>query len=133
MDRSKRVVLAFMNSAEGYFNKKRIIEDHSKQQNCLSNPPSKDHPEDKVEYHHNKWNYKDIRDIAKVDLDAILSYAVSILDQELYKILPEAALAAALQMSIQSLGDGKFQNKIDAPTYDVLLKILILKSKEKGI
>ncbi|MDB4330301.1 hypothetical protein N9948_01120 [bacterium] len=124
MDKSKRVVQAFLNSAEGYFHKKRVLQDQVKQPRDLYGPMS-DRPE--------RWNYKDIRNITKIDLDRILVFALNKLDWELYQIIPSTALNAALQCSIHCLEYGQFQKKIDAKTYIMLLKILALKAKERGI
>lgn len=118
MDRSKRVVQAFLNSAEGYFSKKRVIEDNSKSSECI---PCSEEP---------GFNQ---RDITKIDLNNILAFAINLVDWDLHQIMPDTALNASLQTSIHSLENGKFQNKIDAKTYDTLFKILALKAKERGI
>jgi hypothetical protein len=114
MSRSKRVVAAFLNSAEDYFHDKTIIEDGSK----LCKPCEPD--------------YKEVRDLTKWDYELIVSYALSLLDEKLYAIIPSAALNAALQMSIHSLNNGQFQSKIDAKTYETLLNVLTLKNQQSG-
>lgn len=124
MDISKKVVLSFLNSAEGYFHNKTVVEDSFKQPRNLYGPMS-DRPE--------KWNYTDIRDITKVDLEAIVLFALSILDKELYNIIPSTALNAALQTSIHIFGNGKYQSKIDSNTYEALYKILSIKVKGTGV
>ncbi len=124
MDISKKVVLSFLNSAEGYFHNKTIVEDSFKQPRNLYGPMS-DRPE--------KWNYTDIRDITKVDLEAIVLFASSILDKELYNIIPSTALNAALQTAIHVFGNGKFQSKIDSNTYEALYKILSIKVNGTGV
>lgn len=124
MDRSKRVVKAFLNSAEGYFHKRRVLQDQVKQPRNLYGPMS-DRPE--------RWDYKDVRDITKFDLDRILIFALNKLDWELYNIIPSTALHAALQCAIHSLDYGQFQSKIDAKTYIMLLKVLALRAKERGV
>jgi len=124
MDKGKRVVLSFLNSAEGYFHTKRILEDQVKQPRGLYGPMS-DRPE--------RWDYTDIRDISKKDLDNILSYAVNSLDKELFNVIPSTALNAALQYAAHTFDRGRFQSKIDAPTYKFLLGILKNKMTDRGI
>ena len=63
MDRSKRVVTAYLNSAENYFHTKRVLEDQVKQPRDLYGPENA-RPE--------RWDYTDVRDIVKFDLDIIL-------------------------------------------------------------
>jgi len=123
MDRPKRIVQAFLNSAEGYFHKRRIIQDQVKQPRDLYGPENA-RPE--------RWNYTDIRNITKEDLDIILEYSLTNLDQELYQAVPSVALNTSLQSSIHDLFRGKYQSKIDARTYVSLLKILALKAKDRG-
>ena len=124
MDRSKRVVLSFLNSAEGYFHNKTIIEDGVKQPRNLYGPMS-DRPE--------KWDYTDIRDITKIDLDNILAYALNQVDKELYQQIPSTALNAALQCAIHCFDNGRFQSKIDSNAYNALYKILSLKVEGRGV
>ncbi len=121
MDRSKRVVQAFINSGERYFNKKTIIENNARECAPCGSEQSND------------WNYKDIRDITKYDLNSILAYAKTLVDKDLLKILPDTALNAALQISIQTLNNGQFQNKIDAVTYDTLMQVLMSACMGKGL
>jgi hypothetical protein len=123
MDRPKRVVQAFLNSAEGYFHKRRVIHDQVKQDRDLYGPMG-DRPE--------RWDYKDIRDITKFDLDLILKRALADLDWELYHIIPTTALNASLQGAIHHMFLGKYDGKIDARTYVMLLKVLAIKAKERG-
>jgi len=124
MDISKRVVLSFLNSAEGYFHNKTIIEDSFKQPRNLYGPMS-DRPE--------KWDYTDIRDINKVDLDNILAYALNNIDKELLKIIPSSALNAALQGAIHNYDNSRFQSKMDSNAYNALYKILSLKVQGMGV
>ena len=119
MDRSKRVAQCFLNSTEDYFSKKRILEDKVVREERYPGSQSQG------------WQYKDVRDITKMDLDAILIASLNNIDEELYFILPEAALNAALGFTVGSLFDGCYQNKIDAKTYDMLLKVLTLKAQER--
>lgn len=119
MDRSKRVAQCFLNSSEDYFNKKRILEDKVVRKERYPGNQSQG------------WQYKDVRDITKMDLDSILIASLNNIDEELYFILPEAALNAALGFTIGSLFNGCYQNKIDAKTYDMLLKVLTLKAQER--
>jgi len=124
MDKSKRIVLSFLNSAEGYFHNKTIIEDSFKQPRNLYGPAS-DRPE--------RWDYTDIRDITKIDLDNILAYALNKIDKELFQIIPDTALNAALQCSIHCYDNGRFQSKIDSNAYEALYKILLLKVQGRGV
>lgn len=119
MDRSKRVAQSYLNSSEGYFNKKRILEERVIRKERYSEAQSLG------------WSYKDVRDINKDDLDQILIASLNNIDSELYSILPEAALNASLGFTISTFLNGVYQNKIDANTYDILLKVLKLKVKER--
>lgn len=123
MDRSKKVVLAFLNSAEGYFHTKTVLEDKVKQPRDLYGPKS-DRPE--------RWNYKDIRDFSKQDFENIISCALNCLDFELYNVIPSTALNAALGMAITDFNNGEFDKKIDANTYLMLLKVLALRAQSTG-
>jgi hypothetical protein len=120
MDRTKKIVTSFLNSAEGYFHTKRVIEDQVKQPRNLYGPMS-DRPE--------RWNYTDKRDITKEHLKAILVQAKSIIDLDLYQIIPSVALNAALQYVIHTAGNGKFQSKLDSNIYNCLYKLLEAKMK----
>lgn len=111
MDRTKRVVQAFLNSAEGYFHSQRVLEDRVK------GLPSF------------RWNYKDIRDFTPIDFTKIVGIALSKIDMNLYNTIPSTALNSALQCAIHCYENGIYQQKIDAPTYLNLLKILALKAK----
>lgn len=124
MSISKRVVLSFLNSAEGYFHNKTVIEDSFKQPRNLYGPMS-DRPEG--------WDYTDVRDITKEDLKNIVELSAGILDVPLYKIIPSSALNAALQTVIHTLGNGRFQSKIDSNTYNFLYKILSDKVQGIGV
>ena len=124
MDRSKRVVKAYLNSDEGYFHTKRVLEDQVKQPRDLYGPMNA-RPE--------RWDYTDIRDITKFDLDLILNKSLNDIDWELYKIIPSTALNAALQASIHTMFRGRYQSKIDSRIYLTLLKVLALKAKDKGL
>jgi len=120
MDRVKKVVFSFLNSGEGYFHTKRIIEDGFKQPRDLYGPMT-DRPE--------KWDYTDIRDITKDDLKNLVNVAFFKIDHDLFQIIPSTALNASLQYAIHTFDNGRFQSKIDAVIYDFLLKLL----KEKLI
>jgi hypothetical protein len=124
MDISKRIVISFLNSAEGYFHNKTVIEDAFKQPRNLYGPAS-DRPE--------KWDYTDVRDITKEDLKSIIELAAGLLDVQLYKIIPSTALNAALQTVIHTLGNGRFQSKIDSNMYESLYKVLSIKVQEMGV
>jgi len=124
MDLSKKVVLSFLNSAEGYFHNKTILEDSFKQPRDLYGPMS-----DRSE----RWDYTDIRDITKLDLDSIINYALKQLDKKLFLIIPSTALNAALQSSIHCCDSHKFQSKIDSKAYDALYQILFQKVKSIGV
>jgi hypothetical protein len=104
MDRSKKVAQSFLNSSEGYFAKKRILEERVIRKERYPESQTKG------------WEYKDIRDINKTDLDKILIASLNNIDNELYHILPEAALNASLGFTIGSLFDGAYQSNIDANT-----------------
>ena len=120
MDQVKKIVMSFLNSAEGYFHTKRIIEDQVKQPRDLYGPMS-DRPE--------RWDYTDVRDITKEDLKNIVGSAMSSLDRELYNIIPSTALNASLQYTIHTLDNGRFQSKINSPTYKILYNVLDSKIK----
>jgi len=122
MDRAKRVVLSFLNSAEGYFHTKVVLENGVKQPQDLYGPKS-DRPE--------RWDYTDVRDITKEDLTNIVSYASSLIDQDLFKKVPDTALNAALQTAIYTYNNSQFQSKIDSNIYNFLYKILS-ESAQKG-
>jgi len=124
MNKAKKVVLAFMNSAERYFHTKRIIEEQVKQPRGVFGPMS-DRPE--------RWDYTDIRDITKCDLDNILRFAITQLDQDLYNAIPSVALNAALECAIHNFDKGRFQSKINSQTYIVLYNILKNLIKTRGI
>ena len=122
MDRAKKVVFDFLNSAEGYFHMYAVVEKMFKQPRDLYGPMS-DRPE--------KWDYTDIRDLTREDFKNIIDESLKSLDKELYKKVESVALNAALQNTIHSYELGKFQSKIDARTYNYLLKILELKASDK--
>jgi len=124
MDLSKKVVLSFLNSAEGYFHNKTIIEDSFKQPRDLYGPENAQ-PE--------KGEYTDIRDITKQDLDIIVDYSANNIDLDLYVIIPSTALNASLQSAIHTLFRGKYQSKIDSNAYEALYRILSLKVKGRGV
>lgn len=123
MERSKKVVLAFLNSAEGYFHTKTVLEDRVKKPIDLL--PLKG-------YRPERWNYKDIRDLTKNDFENIISCALNCLDFDLYNIIPSTALNAALGMAITDFNDGMYDKKIDANTYIMLLKVLALRAQSTG-
>lgn len=103
MNSAKKVVLSFLNSAEGYFHVKTVVESGV-------NQPQR--------------GYTDVRDITASDLNLILKTALSVLDKELFLKIPSVALNAALQSTIHSFDDGRFQSKIDSNKYSFLLKAL---------
>ncbi len=115
MEKARKIVLAFLNSAEGYFHCKRILEDQVKQPRGQFGPLS-DRPE--------RWDYTDIRDIKKEDYDNIVNKAVQFIDKDLYKVIPDVALRAALDFAIYTFDKFRFRSKINAPTYELLFNIL---------
>jgi len=114
---SNKVVKSFLNSGEGYFHTKRIIQDQWKQPRALYGPMSC-RPE--------KWDYTDIRDISMDDYDRIIKATVQNIDRELYQKIAHVALKASLDYTIHSLDRGRYQKKIDSPTYNLLYKILTM-------
>lgn len=60
----------------------------------------------------NPWMYKDKIDLGQEDFDAVVKYALEIVDTELFSYNKAAALASALEMAIWSLENGKYQSKI---------------------
>lgn len=60
----------------------------------------------------NPWSYKDKVDLGQEDFDAIVKYALEIVDLETYSYNKDAALASALELAIWSLENGKYQSKI---------------------
>lgn len=114
MDAGKKIVETFLNSAEGYFHIKRVLEDKV------------------FRYDSKRWNYVDIRDFTSADYEKLVICTLQSLDKEFFKILPKAALHAALQYSIHTMDDYKFQGKIDAVTYDILFNILIAELNKRG-
>jgi hypothetical protein len=123
MERSKKVVLAFLNSAEGYFHTKTVLEDKVKKPIDSCDPRGRSSE---------RWNYLDIRDLSKQDFENIISCALNSLDFELYNIIPSTALNAALGMVIQDFNNGMYDKKIDANTYLTLLKVLAIRAQSKG-
>ena len=125
MDKAKKLVDSFLNTAEGYFHIKTIIEDGVKQNRDIFGPMS-DRPE--------RWAYKDVRDITKDDLNLIIKEAKKAVDTELFKAIPSVALNAALQMTIHTLHNGSFQSKIDSNKYRILYSVLAnMYNKGKGV
>lgn len=124
MSQAKKVVFSFLNSAEGYFHTRRILQNQVKQPRDLYGPMS-NRPE--------RWNYTDIRDINKYDLDLIINTALNNVDRELFAKIPKVALNAALQYTIHTLDYGKYQSKIDANAYNFLLNILKMKTGIHGV
>jgi len=118
MDRAKNVVLAFLNSAEGYFHYKTVLEDAVKQPRYVFGPMS-DRPE--------KWDYTDIRDITANDFNNLIKVASGLVDKDLFQIIPSTALNAALQTAIHSFDNGRFQSKLDSNKYNFLYKVLATK------
>lgn len=115
MSQASKVIKAFLNSAEGYFHTKRVLEDQVKQPRNVFGPNS-DRPE--------RWDYTDIKDITPFDLRGLVLFAAHIMDKELYNIIPEVALHAALQMSIQIYDRSRFQSKINSNLYNLLFNNL---------
>ena len=103
-------LIAFVNSAEGYFHKNVILQEKVKHPKDLY--VKDDHPE--------KWDYSDIRDFTQEDLNKILQTAKQNIDPELFKSIPSAAITAALDFTIHTLDKSKYQKKIDAPIYNFL-------------
>lgn len=122
MEKTKRVVRAFLNSAEGYFHLKRVLQDQVKQPRDLYGPMS-DRPE--------RWDYTDVRDITPDHMKMILASAYSSIDWDLYSTIPSSALHASLQGTIHSMDNGRFQSKFDANMYNFLFKVLALKANKK--
>lgn len=122
MDKAKKIVDAFLNTAEGYFHIKTIVQNGVKQPRGIFGPML-NRPE--------RWNYTDIRDITKEDLNTIIKEASDSVDKNLFKIIPNVALHAALQLTIHTLENGKFQSKIDSNKYAALYNVLE-KKFEKG-
>ena len=118
MDRVKKIVMAFLNSAEGYFHTHTILQNAVKQPRYVFGPKS-DRPE--------KWDYTDIRDIKANDLDNLIKCASENLDKELYAVIPSVALNAALQGAIHSFDNGRFQSKMDSNKYKFLYEVLATK------
>ena len=116
----KRVILAFLNSAEKYFHTKTIIQEQVKQPRDVYGPMS-DRPE--------RWNYKDKRDITANDLESIAKTAVENLDKELYNIIPSTAIHASLGYTIHTYEKSAFQSKIDTTMYNFLYNLIETKLK----
>ena len=115
MDKTKRVVLSFLNSAEGYFHTRTVVDDSVKQPRDLYGPKS-DRPE--------RWDYTDIRDISKGDIYKLLKFAKTLIDKKLFSIIPSTALHAALQTAIQTFDNSRFQSKIDSMLYNFMYGML---------
>ena len=115
MDKAKKVVLSFLNTAEGYFHTKSVVEKMVKQPRDLYGPKS-DRPE--------RWDHTDVRDLKKDDIKKILGLAKESLDKDLFKINKDIALNSALQFSIHTLDNGRYQSKINSALYNILLDIL---------
>lgn len=117
MDRSKKIVQAFLNSGEGYYHCRQILEDGKvkRQFDKLLKP-----------------GYKYIRDISKKDLIEILVASIAGLDKELYQKIPSTALHATLGNTVWSYKDGTFQAKIDSNIYNILYKILEISTGKEG-
>lgn len=122
MDRAKKVVLAFLNSAEGYFHTNTVVEPCVKQPSDLYGPVS-DRPE--------KWDYTDVREVSPSDLMNMVNYAASILDKKLFKLIPSTAMGAALQSAIHTFDNSRFQSKIDSNLYNLMYGMLSKKLGEE--
>jgi len=70
--------------------------------------------------------FKDIRDLTLDDYRLIMATALDMVDpvEVSYWFTPDPGLRAALERAIWSLDDGQYFHKIDAPTFDILLKEL---------
>ena len=109
MDLSKKVVEKFLNSGEGYFHYKRVLEDGKAKRyldNITTNP------------------YKYVRNLTKLDIISIIMEARNNLDMDLYNQIPSTALHAALDLAIWSYKNGEYQSKIDSNIYNFLYKVL---------
>lgn len=120
MDKSKRVVLSFLNSGEGYFHTKTVVEDSVKQPRDLYGPVS-DRPE--------RWDYTDVRDVCEKDIKSIISFAETLIDKKLFSLIPSTALHAALQTAVHTFDNSRFQSKIDSNLYNFMYGILFKKLK----
>lgn len=120
MDKSKRVVLSFLNSAEGYFNTKTVVEESVKQPRDLYGPVS-NRPE--------RWDYTDVRDVCTSDVNNIINFAETLLDKKLFSLIPSTAIHAALQGAIHTFDNSRFQSKIDSNIYNFMFGILFKRLK----
>lgn len=118
MDKAKRVVLSFLNSAERYFHTKTVLQENIKQPRDLYGPVS-NRPE--------RWNYTDIRDVCSKDIENILGYAQTVLDKKLFALIPSTAINAALQTAINTFDNSRFQSKIDGNMYNLMYGVLLKK------
>lgn len=110
------MLMKSLNSAETYFHKDRILEEQVKQPRHVFGP-MQDRPE--------KWDYTDIRDIKDEDLAHLIEETIKNLDKELFKIIPDTAIHAALDFAIGTYDFGRFKSKINAPTYKILCSLLM--------
>ena len=113
-EKVNKIVNAFLNSAEGYFHLKRVLQDQVKHPRGLYGPMN-DRPE--------RWDYTDIRNITSQDYNNIVNFAINNMEKQLYNIIPDVALRAALDFSIHTFDKGRFQKKIDVPTYNILFDL----------
>lgn len=120
MDKTQRIVLSFLNSAEGYFHTQTVLEESVKQPRDLYGPKS-DRPE--------RWDYTDVRDITNTDILNLINCAEGLIDKKLYSIIPSTALHAALQTAIHICDNSRFQSKIDSNMYNFMFGILFKKLK----
>lgn len=115
MKQIHRIVRAYINSAESYFNTKRVIDKRVEHPRGLYGPFS-DRPE--------RWDYTDIRDLTKQDFNTIVLAASQNVDWDLFNVIPSTSLKAALDYTIHTFDKGRYASKIDAPTYKCLLNLL---------
>ena len=117
MDRSKKIVKSFLISAEGYFHCRRVLKDGKNLRHLeqLLMP-----------------NYKKIRDISKNDIMEILLASLVGIDKDLFNKIPSTAIHASLGSTVWSYKKGLFQSKIDSNVYNILYKILEIKTGKEG-
>ena len=120
MDRAKKVVLSFLNSGEGYFHTKTVIDESVKQPTNLYGPVS-DRPE--------RWDYTDKCEINEQDIMNVVNFAVTQIDKKLFKLIPSTAIHAALQSAIHTFDNSRFQSKMDSNIYNLMFKIILKKLK----
>ena len=123
MNKIQRIIKTFLDSAEGYFHVKTVLEKMVKQ------------PRGQFGEYDNRperWNYLDKRFLTADHYKQIVDKAYNSIDQDLLKKIPDVALKASLDYAIHDVDKCAYQSKIDAKTYKNLLDVLRSKvSKEK--